>query len=269
MLSYAGLLIVLVAMESRLVFPGAYMEDDHRAVAKPNAAIEAIRYMASDGVEAGGRLFEKEGPTNYVLFLHGNGTKVAWLDDWMRRLSHELDATVLAAEFRGFADDSNTPNETGLIADCFGARDFFCRRYDLTPNQIILYGQSLGGGCATALAVDGGAKVLILERTFDRLVDIAAEMYPFIPTRLIMRNRFDSVARIANYHGPLIQIHGDTDRLIPIENARNLFDSSASQNKTWIEMDGVGHNDTLPRSTMKQVAGLVEAINAGSSNAGS
>ena len=55
---------------------------------------------------------------------------------------------------------------------------------------------------AVAVAAEQGAKALVLENTFSRMTDVAAYHYPWLPVRLVMRNRYDSLARIRNYHGP-------------------------------------------------------------------
>ena len=254
---YFVVLVALVAMETRLVYPGAYMDDDRQLVLDLDPDITTVVCTAADGVQTKGRLVEKPDADQVVLFLHGNGTKAIWQDSHIESISRDFNAHVLAAEFRGFAGDHYTPSEAGVIADSIGACDYLCERFDLEPNEIIVYGESLGGGCAAAVAAEGGAKVLILERTFDRLVDLSAGMYPWVPVKRLMRNRFDSVARLSDYGGPLIQLHGDADTLIPIESGRNLFQSIPSTNKVWIEMNGIGHNDSMPPSAK---AKLKEAV---------
>ncbi len=131
--------------------------------------------------------------------------------------------------------------------------------YNVRADQIILYGRSLGGGCTVALAADGGAQALVLERTFDSLVDVAARQYPLIPVQWLMRNRYDSIAQMAGYDGPLIQLHGSTDELIPIAHGKRLFDASQSDTKIWIEVPGLGHNDPLPTTWLGELASFVHA----------
>ena len=242
---YAALVGALLLMESRIVFPAAYMSDSDRAISDhPN--IETVTYKSADGTELKGRLRERAGSSRTVIYYHGNGVKAVWLNTKLNHLSDELNATVLAAEYRGYMEDDVTPRSSDVIADSKAARDYMCERYNLRPDEIVLYGSSLGGGCAAAVAADGGAQALILERTFDRLTDVAASKYPFVPVRLLMRNQFDSIQNLQNYSGPLIQVHGEADHLIPIKNARRLFDSVPSKNKFWLAIPNLGHNDGLP-----------------------
>ena len=104
-----------------------------------------------------------------------------------------------------------------------------------------------------AVASLGGAKALILERTFDRLVDVAAAKYPVLPVPFLMSNRYDSIAKLTAYKGPLIQLHGTADALIPIEHAERLFQSSRCQPRHWIAVEGLGHNDQLPATALGEI----------------
>lgn len=254
--AYATLLVTLVVMETRLVYPGAFFEDRAAGVGAIDSRIEKVEYQSTDNLTLAGRLLEREGSQDIVLFFHGNGTKAAWLDRWLAQLSDHFNATTMIAEYRGYADEE-TPDEKGVLEDCFAARDYLCRRYEKSPRDIILYGRSLGGGCAVAMAAQGGAKTLVLERTFDRLVNVAADKYPVIPVRWLMRNRYDSIAKLTVYDGPLVMLHGTGDQVVPMHHARTLFDSAGCRQKHWIAVEGFGHNDQLPQQYLAEVAGKV------------
>jgi uncharacterized protein len=257
-IGYLTMMVSLVLMESRLVYPGAYFKDDGSLEGR-NPAVETVEYPTTDTLKIRGRLLERPQSNNFLLFLHGNGVKASWLDDWLVALAEEFNATVLAAEYRGYEDDV-TPTEKGVLADCFAARDYLCQRYNKRPDEIILYGQSLGGGCAVAVASQGGAKALVLERTFDRLVDVASGKYPYLPINWLMKNRFDSVAKLTVYDGPLVVMHGTTDRLIPIKHAEALYQRAATPLKFWMPIEGLGHNDALPRDSLRAAAAKVDEL---------
>lgn len=258
-MGYATILVTLVLMETRIVYPGAYLSDSHVPETDKHQEIETVEYGSTDGITLRGRLIERKQSGNFVLYFHGNAEKAKWLDAWLHLLSDEFNATVMVAEYRGF-DDDETPSEKGVLADCFSARDYLCKRFGKLPSEIILYGRSLGGGCAVAIASQGGAKALVLDRTFDRLVNIAANEYPFIPVNLLMRNRYDSIAKLTAYKGPLIQLHGTTDELIPIQRAQALFASARRASKHWIAVDGLGHNDTLPLQSLREIVARVREL---------
>ena len=71
---------------------------------------------------------------------------------------------------------------------------------------------------------------------------VAKNLMPVVPANLLMRQRFNSLRKIVNYDGPLLQSHGDADQLIPIAQGRELFDA-ASGSKKFIEIKDAGHND--------------------------
>ena len=270
---YTVVLIALVNLESRLVYPGAYMPPTNaRDWPESDETIQEVQYRTCDGLLLRGRLLEAPPKSialtdtldsslngsvahqkkETVLVLHGNANRVVYLDERMRRLAKYLNANVMAAEYRGFEDD-HTPSEEGLKQDCIAAMDFLCDRYGLTPNDVTIFGTSLGGGCATTLAAQRGAKVVILDRTFDQLVEVAAEKYPIFPVRSIMKNRFDSISNLQGYRGPLIMIHGDQDEIVSIERGRNLFQAASCSPKYWIEVPGLSHMMTLSDETLSQM----------------
>ena len=255
---YTLILGALVLLETRLVYPGAYvatipLTNDIRT--------EQVEYTTSDGNRIRARLLERKDCTNYILFMHGNFSKAQRLERWAERLSTAFDATVLLAEYRGYEDDL-TPTEAGLIIDCEAARNYLCETFGTKKSDIILYGRSLGGGCAVALAAEGGAKALVLERTYDELVGIASRQYPWIPVRLLMRNQFDSISKINRYPGPTIIIHGTSDELIPMACARRLHQSSQSEYKLLIEVPGLEHNGSLPEECLQQTVNAITSFNA-------
>lgn len=94
------------------------------------------------------------------------------------------------------------------------------------------------------LAASDGARGLILESTFTSLPDVAARQMPWSPVHLSMSNRLDSLSKIKRYHGPLLQSHGDKDRVIPYEFGKRLF-AAAPGPKRFITIPGAGHNWAL------------------------
>ncbi|MEM1068667.1 MAG: alpha/beta hydrolase [Planctomycetota bacterium] len=249
---YAALVIALMLLETRLVYPGAYMGDDAGRQLNASAGIETVEYATTDRLTLSGRLLERPGSDRIVLVFHGNAQKAMWLDGWLLQIAEAFDATTMMAEYRGYADEK-TPSETGVVADCLAARDFLCERFDKKPTDIILFGRSLGGGCAVAVAASDGAAGLILDRTFDSTVNVAAGKYPFVPVKFLMKNRFDSLARITVYDGPLVSVHGTNDEVIPVENGRRVYDRARGP-KRWIQPENFGHLDPMPIELYQQIA---------------
>ncbi len=85
----------------------------------------------------------------------------------------------------------------------------------ITPQQVVLMGESIGGAVAVDLAAADGARGLILENTFTSIPDVAAFHFPWLPVRYLMHTQLDSAAKIGRYHGSLLQCHGDADTIVP------------------------------------------------------
>lgn len=259
LLGYVTICVTLVIMESRLVYPGAYSDQVDSQQTRPRLSdMTAITYTSAAGTEHSGRLISPQNARRFVLFLHGNGSQALSLDNWTRGLSKRLDAVVLTAEYRGFDGTDFTPNEASVVADSVAAIDELCRRYSIKPTDVIVYGRSLGGGAAAAVAESRGAGAIVLERTFDKLYKVGAGMYPLVPVSLLMQNRYDSVKRLQSFTGPVIQVHGRTDQLIPITHAKTLAASMNSDQFEWIEVPVLGHNDSLPESVHTQITQFIQ-----------
>ncbi len=166
----------------------------------------------------------------------------------MAQLRDTYEISILAFDFRGYGKSEGRPQEEGIIADGKAARAWLSQRAGVDAQEIVLWGRSLGGAVAVQLAADTPARGMILDRTFSSLTDVAAHHYPWLPVRLLLRNRYDSVAAIGRHEGPLLQSHGTLDRIIPYQLAEKLFAAAASATpKRLFTMTGVGHNDPGPR----------------------
>ena len=246
-LIYVIVLVGLVALEPRLLFPGAYMSPDWNDT---HPSVQSFPYDAVDGRTITGRLAERAGAQRTVLFFHGNGIQAKELDLWTLRLSRDLNANVLTAEYRGYQFDEITPSEKNIVEDALSAHDALCEHYNIRSQDLVIYGRSLGGGCAAAVAEKRKTKILILDRTFDSIVNVAASKLPIFPIRLLMRNRFDSVSRLKEFDGHVYQFHGTADSLIPIRIGKKLFDELSTEHKTFAKVKDLDHNDLVPKKTM-------------------
>ena len=135
----------------------------------------------------------------------------------------------------------------------------------MEPGRIILYGESLGGAVAIRLAAelceaDSPPAGVILRSTFSSLVDAGAHHYPWLPVRLALVDRFNSIDRIPQLTCPILQIHGARDSIMPIELGRKLFEAAPEQSsskiaKKFVELPDAGHNDvTLVAETELRAA---------------
>lgn len=243
-LIYLGVLLMLMALERLLVYPAPPVAQGNWNPAAFNAT-EAT-FASDDGTHIHGWYFEHPDPQACVLVCHGNGEHVGFMGLEMAEMRERFQVSILAFDYRGYGRSGGKPFEVGVLQDGEAAQCWLAAKAQIDPSEVVLYGRSLGGGVAVHLADELGARALVIERTFHSMVDIGAAQYPWLPVRWVMRNRYPSVERILGYDGPVLQMHGTADTLVPLDSARQLFDASPSVNKSFMEVPGMGHNSETP-----------------------
>ena len=161
--------------------------------------------------------------------------------DALKELHDRHAVTVLGFDYRGYGRSAGVPSEAGLLQDARAAREWLAKRTGIAEREIVLMGRSLGGGVVVDLAAKDGARGLILESTFTSLPDVADHHLPLVPSRLLMQNRFNSLSKIGQYQGPLLQSHGDADRVVPYALGKQLFEAAAGP-KQFVAIEGGDHN---------------------------
>jgi fermentation-respiration switch protein FrsA (DUF1100 family) len=157
-----------------------------------------------------------------VAVFHGNAGF-----QWMKLHAFaERDWGILMVAYRGFAGNAGTPSEAGLVADGRAALDWLAAR-GVAPGDTVLWGESLGTGVATRVALsgeDGGGdwRALVLDAPYTSLHDRAEEMYGIFPVRPLMRDEFDTAGIVGDVSAPILILHGTADRVIPAAHGRAL-----------------------------------------------
>lgn len=254
---YLGLLLVLYLFENQLVYPGSRYPNGNWS---PNFVFEEVTLLAEDGTELVGWFLP--GPNDdpqaavheTILLFHGNAENVAQSTGRLGQLLQKhLNAEVFVIDYRGYGKSKGTPHQAGLLQDAEAALNWLMDRTGKSSEQIILFGHSLGGGPACYLAATYGSRALFLDRTFSSLVAAAQWNYPIFPVSGLMKNRFPSIEWIAKYEGPVFIAHGTNDRLIPITQARELYEAVVSDQKYLLEIEGWGHWDEFEQNYWEAV----------------
>jgi uncharacterized protein len=188
-----------------------------------------------------------------LLYCHGNGGNLSHRAEVLKRLNRLPGVSVLIFDYRGYGRSEGNPSEEGILADARAARDWLAKKENIRSTEVVLLGESLGGAAAVDLAARDGAKALILESTFSSLPDVAAYHYPILPVRWLMRTRLDSARKIGAYRGPLLQAHGQSDTIVPIEFGLRLFEAAKGP-KQFLKLAGHDHNDMMPAEYYDEVA---------------
>lgn len=198
-----------------------------------------VTIRAEDGVIIHGWYVPHDKPRAAMIYAHGSVGNVTARADTLRKL-HEHGVAVMIFDYRGYGKSEGVPSEAGFYLDGKTSRTWLSQTLNLPENQIVLFGHSLGSYVALQMAVDRGAKGLILHGGDTSLSDFLAENWWFPKSRAV-GYAFDNLSRIENYKGPLLMRHGRSDRLTPLAHAETLF-AKANEPKRLLVDDG-GHDD--------------------------
>ncbi|MSP47948.1 MAG: alpha/beta hydrolase [Alphaproteobacteria bacterium] len=169
---------------------------------------------------------------------------------------------LVLAPYRGYGGGAGTPTEEGLYRDG-RATVAALESQAIARRQVALWGESLGGGIATRLAAEAAAdgrpfRAVILQAPFTSVADRAAELYPFVPVRWLVLDRFDNLERIGVLGAPLLIVHGESDSVVPASHGRRLLEAAGSP-KSGIFIPRAGHNDLPGFGLADRIAAFLEA----------
>jgi len=181
---------------------------------------ETVTLHTDDGLELAAWWLPRESPRGAVIICHGNGGNRSFVLSIARDL-HQRGFGVLAFDYRGYGGNPGSPSEDGLQLDARAAFEHVTREQGFDAAHVLIYGRSLGAAVAIALATESAAGALVVENSFTSLTDVASEIYPWLPVRLLIRDRWDNAARIAELSLPVFIAHASGDTLIdPAQSTR-------------------------------------------------
>ena len=203
---------------------------------------EEVFFPTSDGVRLHGWYVPGNSGTT-MLWFHGNGGNIGHRVDELALVQARLGASVFIFDYRGYGKSEGSPSERGLYRDARAALAYLQTRPELSQEQIVYFGRSLGAAIAIELATEQPPAGLVLVAPFASLGDMARIAYPFLPLNWLLGNRYNSVARISQLHQPVLILHGDQDEIVPLSQSEKLLEAANSPKRFQI-LPGAGHNDT-------------------------
>ncbi len=203
---------------------------------------EDVTFRAGDGVMLHGWFVPGPGEVTWLWF-HGNAGNISHRLDNIALLHRRLGVSLFIFDYRGYGCSEGNPSEKGLYKDAEAALAYLRARSDVDQGKLVLFGQSLGCAVAVETATRNQAYAVILESPFTSSSAMAKRLYPLLPLRFLITNKFDSASKIARVRAPLMVLHGSDDRTVPIEVGRELFDA-ANEPKRFYVIEGADHNDT-------------------------
>ena len=257
---YVGVLVLLLIFESWLIFPGILFPLDP-SWENTSFEYEEVEFESKDGTALVGWYLPREGAKRNLLLCHGNAEDVAKTSNRMgNQFRLTLDANVFVFDYRGYGKSQGSPSEAKVLEDAEAAMQWLNEKTGTRPDEVIVLGHSLGGGPACHVASSMGAKILVLQRTFSSVADVAADRYWFLPVRGMMRNKFESAKRLENCKVPVFQSHGTADRVVPYKFGRKLHAASAAERKAFFVFEGGNHFTKYTEEYLARLTAFVERI---------
>jgi pimeloyl-ACP methyl ester carboxylesterase len=252
-IAYAAVLLLVFVFQSRLVF---YPEVGRAVVLSPQdygLRHEEVEIRTADGETLAAWWVPAEGGRGAVLFFHGNAGNISHRLDYLL-MFNRLRFSTLIVDYRGYGRSTGSPSEEGTYHDAEAAWDYLRHARLARPENVVIAGESLGGAVAAWLAAKVAPRALLLFSTFTSATDLGADVYWFLPVRILSRIGYDNLARLRSIGAPVFIAHSRDDDIVPYRHGRKLYEA-AREPKAFLEMRG-GHNDGLVFARTEWVAEL-------------
>jgi len=242
-LCYVSLVVIVGVFQRRIIyFPFHKTETSLIAQAREDGC-EPWRDAAGAVIGWKSARRDRLPAENRLVLFHGNAgyalDRIHYLDGFQQLDGGRL-WEVYLFEYPGYGARSGSPGQESFTKAGLEAIKTL-RTADVRP--IYLLGESLGSGLACALAQREAATVagLFLLTPYASMGDVAAHRFGFLPVRQMLRDPWDNVAALSDYHGPLAMLIADEDEVVTAAQGRKLFDGYAGPKRLWT-LPGATHN---------------------------
>ena len=216
----------------------------------PNPALigvgdmQVIEVMTADNLKLKALYRAPATPSMPVIVLfHGNGGSIATRGIKARDYIDNGGYGYLLAEYRGYAGNPGMPNEKGLYDDARAYMKFLTIDQKIPQNRIVLYGESLGSGVATQMALEyADVRALVLEAPFTSFPAVVQRSMIFLPAYWMVTDKFNNVGKIKDVKAPLLVLHGNKDDVVPFKQGMKVFQNAQTDKRFEAFSDG-GHNN--------------------------
>lgn len=159
-----------------------------------------------------------------ILFFHGNAGNLSNRNYKLNELS-KFDINFLIVAYRGFSNNQGKPSEQGIYKDARSALDWL-KTKGVKEKNLILYGESLGTAVAIETAQNKNLAGIILESPFTSMIDLAKKYYPFLPVKILLKDKYETAKKLPNINSPLLILHGKLDTIVPFAMGEKLFEQA-------------------------------------------
>ena len=222
-------------------------------------SIEKVKIKTQDNIELLS-WYHNKNINNYktILFLHCNAGS---LENRIHKINHFKDINInfLLVAWRGFSGNEGKPTEQGLYEDARSAVRWLETKGILEKN-IIIYGESLGTGVATEIAQYKNFAGVILESPFTSMVDAGKTKYPYLPVRLLLKDKYESDKKIKNIKSPILIMHGKVYNIVPFYMGKKIYELANEPKYSYFsEYDD--HMMEYDKNLLKALKEFIDSLN--------
>ena len=239
-----GLLVVAIVLWTQLEKRFIFFPSSEIGYTPGQAGLtyEDVVFATDDGINLHGWFLPGSTELTFLWF-HGNGGNISHRVGELAMLHHRLGVNLLIFDYRGYGRSQGRPSEQGTYRDARAALRYLLARPDVSRENIVYFGRSLGSAVAVELAVEHPPAALILVSPIASVAHMARVTFPYLPIGWLIGNRYNSLARIPTIQRPLLILHGERDETVPLSQGRMLYEA-ANQPKHFKVLSQAGHDDT-------------------------
>lgn len=248
-IAYIALLAFALLAANSMVFPG-----------KPERYDPPLPLTFIDGAD--GRIATLLSPPSQpnpkrqlLLYAYGNAENIAVALDrtqWFR----ERGFYTLLWDYPGYGQSDGKASETTVLSAADAVLRHATTTLGFAPDDIVLYGRSVGGGPTLHLAANTAVRAVILEVTFSSTFRVMTRI------KIVPWDILDNLAAIPHAKAPLLILHGTSDYVVPFSHSRQLFNAAPQGKATYVVFEGGGHNNLPTDFTQQYTDALTAFLNA-------
>ncbi len=201
-------------------------------------------------------------PRLVTLWLHANAHNIseAYDGEMMVLIQRYLKTDLFIFDYGGYGKSEGSVSESGTYSDARAALAYLVQR-GTSSEYILLFGHSLGSAVAVQLAIEQVVKGVVLWSPFTSVAAMARYHYPILghlyTTPFWLPGiKYDSYSKIKQVRSPLLVIHGEDDKVVPLWMARELY-NEADAEKEMVVLRGADHNML---SDWKEMLGAIDSF---------
>ncbi len=219
-LIYFSIVILMYIFQRNLLY---HPTENNYSNDQLSVSVERIKIKTQDNIELMSWYHNKNlNEYKTILFLHGNAGS---LTNRIHKINHfkNMNVNFLIIAWRGFSGNKGNPNEKGLYEDARSAIRWL-KSIGVEEKNIIIYGESLGTAIAIEIAQNRNFAGIILESPFTSMINAGKDKYPYLPIKLMLKDKYETNKKIKNVSSPILIMHGKVDNVVPFYMGKKIYE---------------------------------------------